>query len=70
MQIQPKCYFDIASTYLSTVISQISQQPSHHQEGMDGDGKSTHIGEEEEEVEANYLKAEESAVWVVKEAAE
>ena len=47
-----------------------SQQPSHHQEVMDGDGRSTQLGEEEEEAEAVDFKEEEAAVGVVEEATE
>ena len=46
------------------------QQPSHHQEGMDGDGRSKNLKDEEEESEASDLKAEEAVVGVVKEAAD
>ena len=37
---------------------------------MGGDVRSTHMGEEEEDAEVTNLKAEESAVGVVEEAAE
>ena len=37
---------------------------------MDGDGRSTHMGEEEDEAEADDLKSEEAVVGVVKEATE
>ena len=46
------------------------QRPGHHQEGMDRYGRSTQLGEEEEDSEATDLKAEETAVGVVEEAAE
>ena len=48
----------------------IYQQPSHHQEGTDRYGRSTHLKEEEDETEATYLEAEEAEVGVVEEAAE
>ena len=35
---------------------------------MDGDIRSAKLGEEEEDSEANYLKAEEAAVGIVEEA--
>ena len=44
-----------------------SQIPSPHQKGMDGDGRSTQLVEEEEELEAADLKLEEAAVGVVEE---
>ena len=37
---------------------------------MDGDGRSTHLGEEEEEAQVSNLKAEEATVGVVEEASE
>ena len=41
----------------------LSQQPSHNQEGVDGDGMSTHLGEDEKD-------SEEAVVGVVEEAVE
>ena len=49
---------------------EFSHRPRHHQEGMDVDRRSTHLGEEEQEAEAADLKAEESAVGVVNKSAE
>ena len=37
---------------------------------MNGDGRSTNLGEEEEEADADDFKAEEAAVGVVEEAVE
>ena len=37
---------------------------------MDGDGRSTQLGEDEEEAEAAYFKAEEAVAGLVEEAAE
>ena len=46
------------------------QQPSHHHEGMDRDGRSTHLEEDEEETMAAYLKADEAVLGVFKESVE
>ena len=52
------------------------QQPIHHQEGIYGDGRTTHMVEEEEEAEeseeaeSDDLKAYKAAVGVVEEATE
>ena len=46
------------------------QNTRHKQEGLDRDGSSTQLREEEEEAEAAALKADESAVGMVKEAME
>ena len=56
--------FNTAFIYLSTVILRLYHQPRHHREGMDGDGRSTQMGEEEEETGAAYLWAEEEVVGV------
>ena len=42
----------------------------HHQEGIDVCGRSHHLGEEEEDAEADDLKAEEAVVGVAEEALE
>ena len=47
-----------------------SQRPSHNQEGMNGDGRSNQMVEEEEETETDHLKSEEATVWLVEEATE
>ena len=61
---------ETSSTYLSTVISSLSLRNSHHQEGMNRSRSSTHLGEEEEEIETSDLKADQAVVWVFEEATE
>ena len=62
--------FNTAFIYLSTVILRLYRQPRHHQEDIDRDGRSIHLGQEEEGAEADYLKEEQAAVEVVEEAME
>ena len=46
------------------------RKPIHHQEGMDGDGRSTKLGKEKGEAQAVYLKVTKAAVGVIKEDAD
>ena len=46
------------------------QRPIHHREGMDIHGRSTNLGEKEEDTEATALNADEADVGVSEEAAQ
>ena len=71
-------YVDLATVLSLRQFSHIYQQlyhtfycqPRHHQEDIDRDGRSIHLGQEEEGAEADYLKEEQAAVEVVEEAME